>query len=139
MTVTPDRTMYSKSVAPEQRTIQISWSDGVDQSSFYDSNPDPDYFKVSSSVGSEPVAVYQDAPYLIEGILREIGSSSSPLVYLPSINTNNTIQILNRRTHHMLSVLNSEVSIESITGSELQGESSGEVFRIGTVSLLEIV
>lgn len=138
-TVTPDRTVFSKSIAPEQRTVQISWSDGVDQSSFYNSNPDPDFFKMSSAVGSEPVSSFEDAPYLIEGMMRETKGNNAPVVYLPSLNTNNTAQVHNRRDQHMLSLIDSEIQIESITGSELQGSGSGEVFRIATISLLEIV
>lgn len=138
-TVTPDRTVYSKAVAPEQRTVEISWSDGVDQSSLYSSDPDPDFFKVSSAGGSEPVAVYEDAPYLMEGILRELKGNNAPCVYLPSINTNNTAQVLNRRDRHMLSLITSDITIDSITGEELGSDGSGEVFRVSTISLLEIV
>ena len=136
---TPDRTVFSKALAPEQRTVEISWSDGVDQSALYSSDPDPDFFKVSSAVGSEPVAVYEDAPFLMEGILRELKGNNAPCIYLPSINTNNTVQILNRRDRHMLSLINSDISIDSITGEELGSDGIGEVFRVSSISLLEIV
>lgn len=138
-TTTPDKTMFSKQVAPEQRTVQISWSDGVDQSSFYNNNPDPDWFEASTAGGAEAVSVYEDAPFMMDGIMRELKANETPLVYIPSINTTGATQIINRRHEHLLSRLNSEITIDSITGDELLGDGSGEVFRVSTISLLEIV
>lgn len=139
VTTTPDKTRYSKSFSPSQRTIQISWSDGVDISSFYDSNADPDYYKASSSSGALPVSVYQDVPYLLEGVLRELEGSQKPLVYLPSITTNDDTRVYNRRSQHLLSIIDSEINIDSITGEELVGNGQGEVMRVGTINLLEII
>lgn len=138
-TTTPDRTRYSRVVAPEQRTVQIAWSDGVDVSAFYNTNPDPDYFESSSDASAEPVAVYQDVPYLIEGVLRQCQGSHNPVVYLPVIRTDNDNRLFNRRDQHMLSLIDSEISIDSITGSENTGNSEGEVFRIATMSLIEVL
>ena len=138
-TETPDRTRYSKSFAPDRRTVQISWSDGVDISSFYNTDPDPDYYKSSSDAGALPVSAYQDAPYLIEGILRQLNGDQKPLVYLPSITTSNDNRVYNRRDQHMLAVIDGEINIESITGEELRGDGVGEVMRIGSMNLLEIV
>lgn len=138
-TTTPDRTRYSRVVAPEQRTVQIAWSDGVDVSAFYNTNPDPDYFESSSDGSAEPVAVYQDVPYLIEGVLRQCQGSHNPVVYLPVIRTDNDNRLFNRRDQHMLSLIDSEISIDSITGSENTGNSEGEVFRIATMSLIEVL
>lgn len=139
VTVTPDRTRYSKAYAPEQRSVQIAWSDGVDQSSFYDDAPDPDYYKSSSTGGAEPVSVYQDAPYLLEGLLRGLQGSQTPMVYLPSITTTDDNRVYNRRAEHLLGVIDSEINIESITGDELVGDGTGEVMRVGTISIVEVV
>ena len=139
VTTTPDRTRYSKAISPEQRTVQISWSDGVDQSSFYDLNPDPDFFKSSSSIGSQPVSVYEDAPYMLEGILRHLKGSHTPLIYLPSISTTNDNRVFNRRSHHLCGVIDSDITMTSITGEELIGNGTGEVMRVGTMTILEIV
>ena len=137
--ITPDRTAYSRNIAPSQRTIEVSWSDGVDISSFYNNNPDPDYFKSSSSGGSLAVSNYKDAPYLLEGVLREIQGTKRPLVYLPKIVTNDDIRVLNRRHEHMIGVLDSEIQMESITGDELTGDGRGEVFRVATITLREVL
>ena len=137
--ITSDKTRYSRHVAPEQRSVQLAWSDGVDQSSFYDNNPDPDYFKSSSSGGSQPVSVYQDAPYMMEGILRGLKGSHTPLVYLPSITTTTDNRVYNRRAEHLCAVIDSEITMTSITGEELIGNGEGEVMRVGTITILEIV
>ena len=139
VSITQDKTRYSRAIAPEQRSVQISWSDGVDQSNFYNANPDPDFFKSSSSGGAQPVSVYQDAPYLMEGILRELKGSHIPLIYLPSITTSSNNRVYNRRAQHLCGVIDSEIAITSITGEELIGDGSGEVFRVGTVTILEVV
>lgn len=138
-TVQQDRTIYTKNIAPDQRTIQISWSDGVDISTLYDSNPDPDYYKSNSSGGSQAVSNFADVPYMVEGILREVEGGVLPLVYLPSIATNTDTRLYNRRHQFLYSYLNSDVQIDSVTGDELLGNGIGEVMRVATIDLLEIV
>ena len=139
VSVSQDKTRYSRDIAPQQRTVQISWSDGIDQSTFYDNPPDPDYFKSSSSGTAQPVSVYQDAPYLMEGILRELKGSHIPMVYLPSITTSSDNRVYNRRDQHLCGVIDSDIAITSITGDELIGDGTGEVFRVGTITILEVV
>tara|TARA_B100000401_G_scaffold319858_1_gene221289 strand:- start:30 stop:1319 length:1290 start_codon:yes stop_codon:yes gene_type:complete len=138
-TVQQDRTIYAKNIAPDQRTIQISWSDGVDISTLYNANPDPDYYKSNSGAGSQAISNYNDVPYMVEGILREVEGGVLPLVYLPSIATNTDTRLFNRRHEFLYSVLNSEVQIDSVTGDELLGNGIGEVMRVATIDLLEIV
>jgi hypothetical protein len=134
-----DKTIYSRNVAPDQRTVQISWSDGVDISTLYNSNPDPDYYGASNAGSPEPVSVFKDAPYLIEGLLREVKGSNRPLVYLPSIESGFSTKVLNRRHEFMYCYLDSEVQIESVTGDELVGNGQGEVMRIANIDFVEIV
>lgn len=138
-TIQQDRSMYSKQVAPDQRTVQISWSDGVDISTLYDTVPDPDFYKSNSGAGSQAISNFKDVPFMLEGILREIEGGVLPLVYYPSLATNTSNRFYNRRHQFMYSILNSEVQIESVTGEELVGNGLGEVMRVSTIDLLEIV
>ena len=138
-TIQQDRSVYTKQVAPDQRTVQISWSDGVDISTLYDNNPDPDYYKSNTGAGSQAISNFKDAPYMVEGILRELEGGVLPLVYYPSLATDTSTRFYNRRHQFMYSILNSEVQIESITGEELVGNGLGEVMRVSTIDLLEIV
>ena len=69
----------------------------------------------------------------------ELKANQIPLVYLPSINTTGSTQIINRRHEHLLARLDSDITIDAVTGSELTGNGEGEVFRISSISLVEIV
>ena len=135
----PDRTAYTKVVSPVRRKIDISWSDGVDLSDFYDNNPDPDYYKSSSSGAALAVSNYQDAPYLMEGILTYLQGNQLPLVYLPALSTSDDTRVFNRRAEHLLATIDGDVSIESVTGDELRGNGQGEIMRIGTITIQEVV
>ncbi len=135
----PDRTSYTKVVSPVRRKVDLSWSDGVDLSEFYDNNPDPDYYKSSSSGGALAVSNYQDAPYMMEGLLTYLQGNQLPLVYLPALTTTTDTRIFNRRAEHLLSTVEGDISIESVTGDELRGNGQGEVMRVGTISIQEVV
>ena len=76
---------------------------------------------------------------MVEGILREVEGGVLPLVYLPSIATNTDTRLYNRRHQFLYSYLNSDVQIDSVTGDELLGNGIGEVMRVATIDLLEIV
>ena len=135
----PDRTAYTKIVSPVRRRVDLAWSDGVDISAFYDNNPDPDFYKSSSSGGSLAVSNYQDAPYLMEGLLTYLQGNQLPLVYLPAITTASDLRIFNRRAEHLLATIEGDISIESVTGDELRGDGQGEVMRVGTITVQEVV
>lgn len=135
----PNRTSFTRVVAPVRRKVDIAWSDGVDLSNFYNNNPDPDYYKSSSSGGALAVSNYQDAPYLMEGLLTFLQGNQLPLVYLPAITTASDTRIFNRRSEHILSTIEGDISIESVTGDELRGDGKGEVMRVGTITLQEVV
>ncbi len=135
----PDRTAYTKIVSPVRRRVDLAWSDGVDISAFYDNNPDPDFYKSSSTGGSLAVSNYQDAPYLMEGLLTYLQGNQLPLVYLPAITTASDLRIFNRRAEHLLATIEGDISIESVTGDELRGDGQGEVMRVGTITVQEVV
>lgn len=135
----PDRVNYTRVVSPVRRSVNISWSDGVDISTFYDSNPDPDYYKSSSSGGSLAVSNFQDAPYLMEGLLTYLQGNQLPLVYLPALSTSSDTRVFNRKSESILATIEGEISLESVTGDELRGNGEGEVMRIGSMTLQEIV
>ena len=135
----PDRIAYRRVVAPNRRSVDIAWSDGVDISAFYDDNPDPDFYKSSVSGSALAVSNYQDAPYLMEGLLTYLQGNQFPMVYLPAISTSLDVRVFNRHSEHILGTIEGEISIESVTGDELRGNGSGEIMRIGTITIQEVV
>ena len=118
------------------RTIRIAWQDGVDISSLYESQADPDYWRATN--GGPAVAAVGSAPTDMIGLCQYVEGSQEAIVYLPSISKNAaTAQIINRYHDHMACTLGSDIQIESVVGSEMRPTGEGEVFRVGTIILRE--
>jgi hypothetical protein len=133
----PDGTTSSTNYGPAARNVQIAWTDGVDVSQISGSSPDPDYIKGSTDGSAEPIASPAGIPYQIEGIVRQLDGPDKAVVYLPGIaKAGNTIT-LNRRQQFVPGRLSSPARLESVLGDE--GVSPGEVFRVATVNIQEIV
>ena len=132
-----DGTTTSKNYGPAARTAQISWTDGVDVSAVHGSSPDPDYIKGSEGGSAQAVASVADVPYQIEGIVRMLDGPDRPVVYLPSIDKAGVTIVLNRRQQFIAGRLTQPARLESVLGDELQDP--GEVFRVATVNIREIV
>jgi len=132
-----DGTTTSKNYGPAARTAQISWTDGVDVSAVHGSSPDPDYIKASVGGSAQAVASVADVPYQIEGIVRMLDGPDRPVVYLPSIDKAGVTIVLNRRQQFIAGRLTQPARLESVLGDELQDP--GEVFRVATVNIREIV
>jgi hypothetical protein len=61
-------------------------------------------------------------------------------MYLPRISRSaNITEILNRRQNHIMVTIQGEVSEESVLGSEFSGDIGGEVFRVGSMVLRELI
>ena len=132
-----DGTTTSKNYGPSQRVVQFSWTDGVDVSSVQGSSPDPDYILGSSDGSAKPIASVGDVPYQIEGIVRMMNGPDKAVVYLPSVDKSGNTITLNRRHQFVAGRLTSPARLESVVGDE--NADPGEVFRVATVSIEEIV
>jgi hypothetical protein len=93
----------------------------------------PDYWQLSSTVGSQPVANYGDSPFQMMGIWDYLGNQY-PAVYLPSIAKGTDNQIFNRYQEHALIRPTGAITIESVIGEEQEDE----MFRVATITLMEI-
>ena len=80
-------------------------------------------------------------------LIQYLQGSVSPIVYLPNISKSTSasgdFRLLKRANEHALVTLDSDVSIESVLGDELQGGTGsagtiGEVFRIASIVLREV-
>ena len=123
------------------RTVRISWSEGIDTSQLYETMSSPDYYTGSTLPTAKPLGVPNATPSTMAGIARFCNGNEKPLVYLPRITRSAaTTEILNRRENHILTTIQGEVSEESVLGSEMNGENlDGEVFRVGTMILRELI
>ena len=137
-TETQDGIVYTKNNRPSRRTFRIAWTEGVDVTDLQGDNPDPDFWKGSSSGGAEPVAISNDVPYLLQGLLKYLKGEQTPIVYLPLIGQSSDQQELHREYEQALVSVQGEIEIENVLGDENVSE-SGELIRIATMTLREIL
>lgn len=114
---------------PAVRVWSVSWSEGVDLSRLREANPDPDYL---SEGGTEGMAAWQDVPYLLAGLLDELGSGEVPVVCLASIPVA-TGMVLDP-TLFLYGRVESGVAHEHVLGDE--GED--ELIRVNQFTIREI-
>lgn len=137
-TETPDGIVYAKNRRPSRRTFRLSWTEGVDITDLHGDNPDPDYWISSNTVGAEPIAVSNDVPDLLQGLLDYLQGSKTPIVYLPLIKKNTDQRELLREYEQALVSLEGEVEVENVLGDE-NVDISGELLRVATIRLREIL
>jgi hypothetical protein len=74
------------------------------------------------------------------GLARKLAGSRDPVVYLPAIDyaatSGDETRVLTSRQASMLCTLDSDISIDHVVGDEFS--STGEVFRVASVTLKEI-
>ncbi len=137
-TETPDGIVYAKNRRPSRRTFRIAWTEGIDVTDLYGNNPDPDFWTSSSTAGAEPIAIANDVPDLLQGLLDYLQGAKDPIVYLPLISKTSDQRELRREYEQALVSLEGEIEVESILGDELVSE-SGELLRVATMILREIL
>ena len=116
--------------------FRIGWTDGVDTSDLYDTNPDPDYYSLQP--GSVAVGAPASTPGSMMGIARYCNGQNQPLVFLPKISRSST-QIINRRERQVLGSIQGEISIEHVIGDEFTGDQAGELYRVASMLIRELV
>ena len=131
---TPNGITYATKKGNGTRTVRIAWTEGVDVSDLFATSASPHYYSVSGSV----VAAYGSAPTSMMGLVEYCSGSLDAVVYLPSVSTSTTPVTLNRYYEHMLCTFGLDIQIDHVLGDELQS-TSGEVFRVSTVVLKEVV
>ena len=138
---TQDGIRYSREVKPPTRNFRLAWTDGIDISQLQGAEPLIDFWVSSNQTGAQPIAVQNDAPDLMMGVIRYLQGNVSPMVYLPNITKSTSasgdFRVLQRQTEQALVTLESEITIENVVGDELQ-TGTGEVFRIASINLREI-
>ena len=128
---TLDNTFHSRKLSQGSRTFQVAWTEPVDTRNIMSRTPD--YWQLSSTVGSQPVANYGDSPFQMLGIWDYLGNQY-PAVYLPAIAKGTDNQIFNRYHEHALIRPTGAITIESVLGEEQQDE----MFRVATITLIEV-
>ena len=136
-TTTTDGQDLTRTNHDGQRIYRIAWTEGVDTSQLFETNPSPDYFNLVA--GTAGVSTPSATPTTMFGLARYLNGAKTPIVYLPRVFRQSS-QLLNRREEQILVIMEGETSIEHVLGDEFEGDSlNGEVYRVGTMVLKELI
>jgi hypothetical protein len=130
----------AQNFGPARRSVEFGWTDGTDVSAVRTGTP-ADYVNAAASGGGEAAATWYDAPLSMEGLVRELYGSATPVVYLPWIERKalNTVYQASHPDLMLFGRIVSDVSIETVQGEEwLSADgATGEVVRTSSIRLEE--
>lgn len=124
----------SKRYGPPRLTREVAWPQGVDTTMTRGTNTGDDYIVGTSTSGARPIAMYREAPMLVQGIFSTIDANGGLLVDLPYIpaGTPDVVALTWQRARGaLLCRFLGELPLETITGDE----EVDEVIRINRVIL----
>lgn len=131
-----DRTYRTRTLAPSRRSVTIGWSDGVPTCNASGESPDPDYVKLSDSVGALPVASSFDLPMTLRGLAEQVNGPALPVVYLPRLEKGPPdATVLNRRRDFLVGVIDSDIRLDTVQGDE----NEDEFIRVASMTIQEVV
>lgn len=131
----------AQNFGPSRRGVEFGWTDGTDITAIRRGTP-ADYVLAATS-GGEAAATWFDAPLSVDGLVRELYGSATPVVYLPWIEQQ-TLGTVYQASHPDLMLYGrivSDVSVETVQGEEwvASGAANGEVVRTSTIRIEEEV
>ena len=136
-TETQSGVIYARNYRPSRRLFRIAWTEGIDISEIQGDNPDPDYW-IADAVSGQPIAIANDVPDLLQGLLDYLQGEKTPIVYLPMISKDTDPRELLRENEQALVMLVGDVQVENVLGDELVTD-GGELMRIATLTLQEVI
>jgi hypothetical protein len=141
----PDGIIRTRKRGEGRRVFGVSWTEPIDTSQFfpYGAEPEADYWKASNTVGSPAVANYGDGPFSMLGLWRHLGGANTPVTFIPespySAGGAADVRLMNRRDQQALVMVGDAISMDNVIGEEFTGSNQGEAFRVGNVTLTEVV
>ena len=77
------------------------------------------------------------------GLFEHLRGSGTPVTFLPDIAYSAggaaDVRLLNRKDQQALVMVGDAISIDNVVGEEFTGDNQGEAFRIGNVTLTEVI
>ncbi len=138
LTTLRDGTRHAYKAGDERRRVRFSWAEGVDVTQLREEwglPLDPDYVKASAA--GEPVALRQDGPLLMWGLLDRIDGPGLPVVYIPKIDFSNAgSPNFDPRQYARGAIYGrtvTPITLETVVGAE----EKTEVYRVNTVTIEE--
>jgi len=119
------------------RTVRFSWREGVDITELrtdYTATSTEGYVKTWNGGTSSPVAMRQDGPLLMDGLVDRLNGSAVPVVYIPRIEKSDDVMLFDPRQFNRGAVYGRIVSAHT-RETALGTEETDEVYRVNTVTI----
>ncbi len=132
-----DRTETVREWAPPRRVIEYPLTELYPTRRVLASSSDePPYWRGTTEVGGQPVALRHDGPAEIPGLLHQVAGERDPVVLLPAVLRQSTaeVEIINRQPLLLYARLSHQYRQEQILGEVWQDE----VFRGESLVFTEI-
>ena len=119
------------------RGVRFSWREGVDVTELrtdYTAASTEGYVKTWTGGTSSPVAMRQDGPFLMDGLVDRLNGPAVPVVYIPRIERSGDVMLFDPRQFNRGAIYGRVVSAhtrETVLGSE----ETDEVYRVNTVTI----
>lgn len=119
---------------PAARTVEIAWTDGVEQTGAWSGVGPPDYLTPYTSGTPMSPGAMGATPFLLDGVLRR--ANGLPLAYLPRVAPfAGSVQVLTRREELIVGSVDGPLVVENVIGDELRDE----VVRVAKIAIREEV
>ena len=119
------------------RGVRFSWREGVDVTELredYNATSTEGYVKTWNSPTSSPVAMRQDGPLLMDGLVERLNGAAIPIVYIPRIERSDDVMLFDPRQFNRGAIYGRIVSAhtrEAVVGAE----EVSSVYRVNTVTI----
>jgi hypothetical protein len=132
-----DDTRHAYQAGGRRKKVAFSWAEGVDETQLRLSVSAPianiDY--VTTSTGGAPMALRQDGPFFMWGLMDRLDGPVIPVVYIPRIKFDERTRCDPRQNNRgaIYSRLTTPITLEQVVGDE----ETSEVYRVNSVTFEE--
>lgn len=137
MVTMPDGTRSTRVLGPPRRLELFGWADGVDTLYASEDHDDP-YHQTWEDGSGEAFGLERYTPWQLEGLSVLLNGAHTPVVRIPDLDKNPegvSVAVLNRRHELLYGRVVTPIQLDTVQGTE----GSGEVMRVGQVTLAEEV
>jgi hypothetical protein len=132
LTEARDGTRRSRVLGPPRKKVEFGWIDGIDMKPILGVNPDPDYFRATTTGSAKPAALDGETPFLVRDLVGHLNGQHTPCVYLANVAKGTPdVQQTTAPDAAIYGRIMTGVRLETVQGEEL----SDEVTRIATITL----
>jgi len=132
-----DGTRHAYQAGTRRKKVAFSWAEGVDETQLRlsVSAPSVDIDYITTSATGAPMALRQDGPFFMWGLMDRLDGPALPVVYIPRIEFDERIRCDPRQNNRgaIYSRLTTPITLEQVVGDE----ETSEVYRVNSVTFEE--